>query len=204
MQERIPDLSRTRQLLVEGEEEVRVLGALLRYLQIDDLQVWEYGGKDSLGNRLRALIATPAFDQIVSIGIVRDADSSAGSALQSVQSSLRNAGLPVPVASSEPAGDWPRVSIFIMPDNSNDGALEDLCLTALTEDPAMPCVEHFLTCVNGQVAAPPRDQQKARIHAFLASRQDPELRLGEAAQTRLHSLEPLCLRRLKAQFLKDL
>ncbi|MYC28487.1 MAG: hypothetical protein F4X65_00140 [Chloroflexi bacterium] len=76
----------------------------------------------------------------------------------------------------------PSISAFIMPDNASNGALEQLCLSALDGDPAMICVEDFLRCVNGQVAAPPRDQQKARIHAFLASREDPELRLGEAAQ----------------------
>ena len=179
----IPAITWGRQLLVEGQEEVHFFGAFLRYLEIDDvIQVRNYEGKDSLRRYLRAFTGLVDFPQVQSIGIVRDADDSARSAMQSVQGSLQNAGLAVPNQFITPADGPPRVSIFIMPDNSSNGALEHLCLAALADDPAMPCVEEFLSCVNDRVSSPPQDQSKARIHAFLASREAPELRLGEAAQ----------------------
>ena len=174
-------------LLVEGRDEELVLGAFLRHLAIADVPVQGYGGKDRLKQFLEALLEEVAFAQIQSIGIVRDADDNARSALQSVQSSLRNVGLPAPQNFLEPAGDLPdspRVAVFIMPDNANPGALENLCLTALADDPAMGCVEAFMQCVQAAVATPPADAAKARMHAFLASREDPELRLGEAGQRR--------------------
>lgn len=171
-------------LLVEGRDEENLFEAFLRHLGISGIRILSYRGKNNLQNRLEVYVDTPGFGQVQSIGIVRDADDSAQSALQSVQSSLRNVNLPSPQTFLTPAGDSPRVSVFIMPDNASGGALERLCLSALADDPAMPCVEDFLRCVNDNVPAGPKDQDqdKAKIHAFLASREDPALRLGESAQ----------------------
>jgi hypothetical protein len=172
-----------RLLLVEGRDEENLFEAFLRHLGIVGIRILSYRGKNNLQNRLRVYVDAPGFDQVRSIGIVQDADNSgAQAALQSVQSSLRNAGLPSPQTFLTPVGDLPRVSVFIMPDNSGSGALEDLCLKALDDDPARDCVDDFLQCVKGSVTAPPQNTSKAKMHAFLASRQDPELRLGEAAQ----------------------
>ena len=170
------------QLLVEGREEELVFGALLRELGINDVQIQNCRGKDNLAIVLLEIAQDPEFHLINSIGIVRDADNSANGAFQSVQSALRRANLPVPTQMLQPTTGNPSISTFIMPDNSSNGALEQLCLAALADDPAMPCVEDFLTCVGDRVPESPQDPSKARIHAFLASRQDPELRLGEAAQ----------------------
>lgn len=177
-----PPVREPKLLFVEGREEELLLGAFLRELGIVQVQIQNCRGKDNLGRLLAAVAQDADFEMVRSIGIVRDADNSAQSAFQSVQDSLRNAGLAVPNDYVTSAAGPPRTSAFIMPDNGSNGALEQLCLAALTEDPAMPCVEEFLTCVNGRLTVPPRDQQKARIHAFLASREDSELRLGEAAQ----------------------
>lgn len=46
----------------------------------------------------------------------------------------------------------------------------------------MACVADFMRCLQDVAVAPPVDAAKARIHAFLSSRPDPDLRLGEAAQ----------------------
>ena len=81
-----------------------------------------------------------------------------------------------------PLGDAPKVTVFIMPGDGESGALEDLCLRALEGDTAMQCVSAFMQCVEQTVTPVPNNLPKARIHAFLASREDPELRLGEAAQ----------------------
>lgn len=203
MQPRNFNLRHSKQLLVEGREEQFFFDAFLRHLGINDVQIQNCGGKDNLRAVLRTVAGSLDFPLVSSIGIVRDADDNAQSALQSVQNSLGNTGLPVPQSFLTSAGEFPKVSVFIMPDNSNAGALERLCLSALADEPAMPCVEDFLKCVNDAVSDPPQDQSKAQIHAFLASGQDPELRLGEAAQRGYipwtHSaFEPL------AQFLREL
>ena len=182
MQSRTPVPGERRQLLVEGREEVLFFGAFLRELEINEVQIRNCGGKDNLGPMLLEIAESPEFHSLQSIGIVRDADTNVAGAFQSVQSALRNAGLQFPRRLLLPTSNTPKISVFIMPDNANNGALEQLCLTVLADDVAMPCVEEFLQCVNVHAPAQPQDQAKARIHAFLASREDPELRLGEAAQ----------------------
>ena len=203
MQQRTIRVELTKQLLVEGSDEALLFPRFLQHLEIASVQVQNYQGKDNLGNFLRDIIDTIGFDDVESMRIVRDADTNANSALQSVQSHLQNAGLSVPRNLLTSVGQSPRVSIFIMPDNSGIGALEDLCLAALVDDPATHCVTDFIQCVNETVATPPQNQAKARMHAFLASREDPELRLGEAAQRGYIPMEHPAFTDL-AQFLRNL
>lgn len=185
MQQPLNPESKPKLLLVEGRDEELVLGTLLRHLGIYDVQVQGYGGKTQLRYFLVSITGEPNFDQIQSLGIVRDADDTADaarSALRSVQGSLRNVGLSVPETFLAPVGNAPAVSVFIMPDNDGPGALERLCLNAWAEDPAMPCVDAFMQCVQDNVDMTPNAADKARVHAFLASRETPDLRLGLAAQ----------------------
>ena len=204
MPERGAKLERAKQLLVEGRDEVLFFQGFLRNLGIVDVQPQSYGGKPNLGNFLEDLVDSVDFDNVVSIGIVRDADESASSALLSVQGRLSSVGLSAPPTYLARSDESPNTSVFIMPDNSRNGALERLCLDALAEDPAMHCVDEYMACIElAGCSIPENFRDKARIHTFLASRQDPELRLGEAAQRgyfdwNLSAFEPL------AQFLKDL
>ena len=147
MQPRSARIDFAKQLLVEGRNEEFFFRAFLRHLAVEGVQVQPYNGRDNLANFLRELADLAEFEMVESIGIVRDADNSAHSALQSVQSSLRNLGLPAPTVFRESAGTLPKVSIFVMPDNEHAGALEQLCLQALVDDPVMPCVAGFLQCV---------------------------------------------------------
>lgn len=61
------------------------------------------------------------------------------------------------------------------------GALEDLCLAAVAGDPAMACVEGYFECLDSRGMLP-RQISKGKLHAFLASRETPGRRLGEAAK----------------------
>ena len=82
------------QLLVEGNDQRNFFRAFVRHLAIEDAQIWNYGGVNDLGRFLRAFVSEPGFQESVqSVGIVRDAEDSAVSAFQSVQSSLTGAGL---------------------------------------------------------------------------------------------------------------
>ncbi len=61
--------------------------------------------------------------------------------------------------------------------------LEDLCLAAVADDPAMSCVDEYFKCLGQQqILQKEFAIPKARLHAFLASRERPGLRLGEAAE----------------------
>ena len=164
-------------LLVEGNDEVGFFTGFLNFLGIAGVQIVSYGGNKSLGVNLGAYVREPTFAQVQSLGIVQDADDNANSARQSIVSTLSNENLPEP-----PGSDAVRVSVFVMPDGANPGALEDLCLKALDDNSAMPCGEVFLQCVSAAGYSPPSHPAKARIRTLLASLEDSEARLGIRSQ----------------------
>ena len=170
-------------LLVEGDSDRRFFEALLGKLSIaKNVQVERYGGKSGLRQFLRLLQVSPDYSKLDSIGVTRDADCSSVSAFQSVRDLLTSAGLDAPAEPISPTRGKPRVSVFIFPDCKSPGMLETLCLSAVQDDPAMECVKQYLRCLDDTAGMPPKNRDKACAHAFLASPERPELRVGEAAE----------------------
>src|SRR4029453_10963345 len=87
------EITQTKLLIGEGQEEVRFFNAFLKHLGRRDVQVEDYGGKDRLPSRLQALSTRPGFSRVDTLCIVRDADNSATSAFQSVYAALQKANL---------------------------------------------------------------------------------------------------------------
>lgn len=170
-------------LVVEGEDAKRFFNAALNHLGLlASIEVRNAGGHAEWPAFMRALVAAPGFEVVQSLALVRDAEGSARSAFQSISGTLRRAGLAVPARPNTMAPGTPGVCVFILPDCTHRGMLETLCLAAVAGDPAMRCVEQFMDCVRQQAAVPPSNEDKAQLHAFLASRTRPDLRLGEAAE----------------------
>ncbi|MGH7597070.1 MAG: DUF3226 domain-containing protein [bacterium] len=170
------------QLLVEGKDAEIFFKALLRKINLSGIQVQDFGGKDELKGFLKALRNAPNFArQVVSLGIVRDAETDPKAAFQSVCSALRNADLTEPPRPIAQAGENPKISVLIIPNAMTPGMLETLCLEAVTEDPAMACVREYFECVQLKKGLLPSNMFKARLHVYLASCSKPGLRLGEAA-----------------------
>ena len=208
-------------LVVEGDDERRLLRVLIDRLGLRDVQIVDAKGKDNIPSVMRVLPKTPRFAQITrSVGIARDADECPERALQSLQTALRNAGLPVPCEPMVPVGDSPRVTVIILPGRNRPGELEDLCLEAVESDPAMRCVGNYYSClrlsykivrhaqrmrrslrflseVRGQEYALPRKLSKAKVQTFLASRQEVALSLGIAAEKGYWPLDAVCFEELK-------
>jgi hypothetical protein len=67
-----------------------------------------------------------------------------------------------------------------MPDGSQPGMLEDLCMASVADDAALPCVDRFLECLHA-AGRRPEPVAKARARAWLASLPKPDLGLGQAA-----------------------
>jgi len=168
-------------LLVEGREEELFFDALARHLGLKHLQTMGLQGKDPLTEKIKAAKATTGFGNVTSLAIIRDADDNAEAAFQSVCTALKGADLPVPAATSRAAGASPTVRVYIVPSHDKPGMLEDLCLEALKDDRALICVDEYFKCLQSKGLSHPKSMSKARIRAFLSSRPDPELRLGEAA-----------------------
>ena len=195
-----------KQVLVEGVEEVRVFGQLMTEMQLVGIQFRDYGGKGNLTRYLGTLIRHTDFPKVQSLAVVADADFDARAAQDNIRGALQNAGLPQPAdpLTKESTGSL-SVMYLILPHSRDQGMLEDVCLESVMSDPVMECVDRFIECVRGRRANWPRReaQSKARVHAFLASQDRPDLRLGEAAARGLWDFASLAFDPLK-ELLKKL
>jgi hypothetical protein len=177
-------------LVVEGRDEEMFFDAALRdHLGLTNIQIMPIGGKTKLSLNLSALVNDVGFPLVQSLAVLRDADLtvpgstavSAAQAFQSVCGSLQHVGLPCPVAHGQFAVGPPRVGIFIVPNGVDDGMLETLCLLSVATLTEYPCVDGYFRCLQGHGVIP-NNLHKARAHAWLASRPEPDKRVGEAAQ----------------------
>lgn len=181
-------ITQPKLLVVEGKEDELLFDALIRHLKLYDIQILAIGGKQELRKHLRAMVTTPGFNQVVSLAVVRDADHDPHAAFQSIQNALQGAHLPVPdcpllpVAKLLASGQKLQVVAMIVPGANRTGMLEDICLDAVAQDPAMRCLDQYFECLKTTHIPLPGNTSKAKIQAFLASRPEPGKRLGEAAQ----------------------
>jgi hypothetical protein len=168
--------------MVEGMDDVFFFSALIKHLSLQDIQIINMEGKARLRDRLDAIVSSPRFADVTSLGVVRDANADPEGAFQSICDALRAAKLPVPDCPLKSAADSPRVTVMILPEEGVPGILEDLCLKAVRQDLAMPCLDEYFQCLQQQGLSLPKNLSKAKVQAFLASRPEAGKRLGEAAQ----------------------
>ena len=177
-------IEKPKLLLVEGIDEVRLFGALAKHIGAEDVEIRDYQGKGNLRPFLRVLPRVPGYSDLESIGVTRDADENNENAAESVRDALGAAGFPVPDSPLESAYDGRIAVRYLIIPHGETGALEDVCLASVAEDPAMACVESYFGCIERSELDGPKEKwmSKAKVHAFLSSREDPALRLGEAAE----------------------
>ena len=166
-------VKKTKLIIGEGVEEEYFISALIKHLEIDDIQVFSYGGKHNLNDYLNLLQSSSEFSNLRSLGITRDADESFDTASQSIDDSIRRNKL----------NERENLTIkkFVFPDNSSPGMLEDLCLRAI-DDSDMGCIEEFFQCIKKNTNRESNEFSKAKIHAWLSTQIQPDKRLGEAAR----------------------
>jgi hypothetical protein len=179
-------------LIVEGKDEKEFFDAVLRdHLHLADTQVLPIGGKTNLGRNLKTLKNAPDFPQVKAVAVVRDADFPAPSAavpaavqaFNAIRGALTAPGvlLPCPAAHGQFAAGPPRVGVFVMPNGVDHGMLETLCLQAVATAVEFHCLDEYFACLQGHGVVP-NNLHKARAHAWLSSRPEPDRRVGEAAR----------------------
>ncbi len=145
-------------------------------LATDCIVVESYEGRSNLNAYLSGLVRRTGFVNVESLGIIRDANSSADSAFQSVQGCLKNSDLPVPPSLADrcATGTNPRdarkpltVSVFILPDNKSQGELETLLYRTLSRD-IVKCIDDFVKCAKVATGVSPLKPDKARVAAYVA------------------------------------
>ena len=197
-------IEKRKQLLVEGNDYRNFFQALIDHLEIQDLQIQNFGGVSELGGFLSAFVIMPNFATVTSIGVVRDAETSATSAFQSVQSSLHGAGLTVPEGSGERdrSIDPLATTVLILPGGNKPGMLETLLCATFAESRVNRCIDDFFRCVeertNGTVTRP----EKARAHAYLATQPEPNVSVGVAAKKGYWDLNHASLSKVRSFMLE--
>ncbi len=192
------------QLLVEGNDQRNFFEAFIDHLSLADIQIQNFGGVTDLRPFLSILVKRSGFRETVeSVGIVRDAEASAEGAFQSVQSSLRNAGLPVPNQPEERTGGSPAVTVLILPDSNRPGMLETLLNETFANTQVDGCINDFFGCVEDASGVPLQRPHKARAQAYLATKPEPHLSVGVAAKRDYWDLDHPIFDQVR-QFLRNL
>lgn len=195
-----------RLLLVEGKDEVNLLGKLIEGCLKDDgqgIQILDVG-KDSFRLNLMAIkLATQFGPTLLSIGVIRDADDNAKGSFNSVCNSLRNIGYKPPATHAEFSDATPSIGVFIVPDGSQPGAIETLCRRSVAGEAAAKCVDEYMECLTTNNALKSNNPDKTFAHAYLAAMEDPVARVGEGALQKVWDFQSPAFGAL-SQFVRDL
>ena len=114
------------------------------------------------------------------VGILADANDDPRARWQSVSDRLREAGVRPPDR-LPPGGlvldGLPRTGVWLMPDNTASGELEDFVVELLPpDDPVWPRAGRYVEGIpDADRKFNPRKASRAKIHAWLATRADPRL-----------------------------
>ena len=175
------EITEAKQLLVEGNDQRNFFEAFLRHIACSGVTVQNFGGVKELYSFLRVLVRMQRFRSVESIVIVRDAETDAGGAFQSVQAALKATELSVPAHPRQQSGGRPRVNVHILPDADNPGMLETLLNQSFANYPVNGCIDTFFQCVEDLPSQRIQRPDKARAHAYLATRPEPHVSVGVAA-----------------------
>jgi hypothetical protein len=172
-------------LVVEGRDMFGFFLALLREVGLaNQIEVRKGGGVPDVYDYLAVLPNVTNFDNVTSLGVVCDTEKDPPGALTNLCKALSRAGLSVPQAAlrTTPAPPVPRVTVTLLPDPVTPGMLEALLWRALHGDPRIPCVVQYLECIRQQTGKPVDREEKSRVHAYIAGREQPGLLIGQAAK----------------------
>ncbi len=185
-------------LMVEGQNDKHVV----RHIRdrLSPKTVFHIQDKDGLDPLLQTVGAEiNARGEEDAIGILADANDDPAARWQAIASRLSEEGIAVP-RERDPAGtiidtdDKPRVGIWLMPDNTSAGELEDFVAQMIPgADPVWPLSRRYIAGI------PAADRKfaahktlRAQIHAWLAARKDPR-QMGLAIHARDLDVDgPLC------------
>ncbi len=182
------EITSANQILVEGNDVKNFLEAFTVHLGIPgSVQIQNFGVIHELRGFLDAFTRMPGFHTVARIGVVRDAESEAGQAFQSVQSCLRKVCLPVPDAVGLPSSCSPEVTVLILPGNSQPGMLETLLCKTFEGTSEDACINDFLGCIPRKI--PANRMPKSRAYAWIAVQQEPSVSVGVAAKKGFWNLD---------------
>ena len=164
-------------LLVEGVNDKHVVCNLRQRLVPElEFKCLEKRGIDSLLKAISTEIKVPGRQ---AVGIVADANEDIHARFQAIADKLSAAGVTPPNAldgEGTVIDGEPRIGLWLMPDNSSPGELEDFIVELLPEDdPIWPRAHQYIDGI------PPHEREfkehkatRAKLYAWLATRESPQ------------------------------
>lgn len=172
----------SRILLVEGPDDKHVVGHLCEKNAMESVFCISDKGNDL--SVLESIIPEFKVSGRKALGIMLDANSDPNGRWQAVAARLREAGIDPPNV-PDPKGTiiegYPRVGIWLMPDNESSGELENFVARMIPRDDAVwPLSQNYIEKI-------PETERKfsegktlrAKVHAWLAARKEPR-KMGQA------------------------
>jgi hypothetical protein len=189
-------------LLVEGKDDEHVFYALFNHNGIP--RTIRIKDKQGIDNLLETLEVELLGSELKQLGIVVDADTNLSARWQSLTAILRNSGYAKIPALPDPDGtiivedDRPVVGIWIMPDNSVPGMLENFVKFLVPQNDLL--WDRVVLCINSipETERLFRSQHliKAQIHTWLAWQEEPGTPLGSSITKRYLDADTLHAQKL--------
>ena len=188
-------MANRKMLLVEGVDDEHVLKHICGNRDIPHLdEVKQLGGDRELLSTIPVQLKASSEEGDV-VGVVMDADTNVSARWQSVRHRFLEAGYPEVMVPDQPDPDGtilesptgtllPRAGIWIMPDNTTTGILEDF-LAFLVPQPDL-LFKYAITSVDfiPDKRFSELDKPKAVMHTWLAWQQEPGQPYGTAITSR--------------------
>ena len=172
-------------LLVEGPDDKHVVEHLRRRLASD--LAFDCKDKGGSGPLLDAIDVEITTDGRVALGILMDANDDLAARWQAIGHRLLGEDVqlpPQPERGGTVIDSDPRVGVWLMPDNSTPGELENFVATLVPkDDPVWPLAERYIDGIPSEHRQFATGKElRAKLHAWLATRQEPR-RMGAAIGT---------------------
>jgi hypothetical protein len=173
-------INKDKLLLVEGIDEQKLFESIFRKKNISDIQIIPSGGVNNFKRIFKAITLTRGFDEVLSIGIVQDADNDFKARFDSICHTLTVSKLTAPTKTIEFTDSLPRIGIYIMPDCKSEGMLETLCIDSVKKTKEMKCVNLYFDCLKQYDIEIP-NLPKSRAQVYLSSKNPLVKSVGIAA-----------------------
>jgi len=186
-----------QKLLVEGKTDQHVVLALCEHYHVaENFNVDDSKGIGNLLERLSMMLTNPT--NLKTIGIVIDADNDIKARLDQIKSILEPYGYDVPdelqrsgLICFSSDSDYPKLGLWLMPDNIHLGMVEDFALSMASADDALLMeAEDELQRIeeSGNNRYSLIHHSKAKIHTYLAWQEEPGCPIGMSITK--HVLDP--------------
>lgn len=182
------------------------------YDKYDEIQIEDIGGNTDFNEQLGVWKFVSGFENIKTVGIIRDAEKDAAAALQSIQHCFSHNGMPEPqdcFELTENQDGGVRTVFGILPgtktgDKWDNGTLEDLCLKILKDSHSsekINLLSEYLEQAQTNFKYKVKHMHKAKLHTYFSSNEPfIGLKIGEAAKCGAFNFESDMLVNFKKMF----